>query len=119
MCFYPATIKQLTPIFYDQSSELREVLFNLIDNDKEDNGKPVLDMYHHFLSTVLNMIGLAGFDYYFDAHNFATHPNELHEALQGIYRFDPKNKAMSLLRLALPDLHRIVCAFHRSSIRFI
>lgn len=84
-------------------------------------------MYHHFLPTVLNMIGLAGasrwqavrqslmistsivgFDYQFNAHHIDENPNELYDALMAIYFFDPHNAKMNLLRLAIPDLLRIV-----------
>ncbi|KAJ6532987.1 cytochrome P450 [Mycena capillaripes] len=80
--FGPSQIRQFTEIFVDKSVELRDVWSS---NQVDENGQMRIDVFAGLKKMTLDVIGLAGFNYAFDALNAAGKPNELDQAFTELF----------------------------------
>ncbi|KAA1468825.1 cytochrome P450 [Dentipellis sp. KUC8613] len=114
--FGPAQIRELTETMVEKSIELRDVL---LDRVKGDGSPPQVkvDVYPWLNKVTLDIIGLAGFDYSFDAlHASEDHPNELNAAVAKVFSFDPESLIMHL-QLFFPILRHLPTASQRERAR--
>ncbi|KAI0822363.1 cytochrome P450 [Trametes gibbosa] len=80
--FGPAQIRELTSIFVDKAKELRDFWDARMNTDVS----PVrIDVLSGLSKMTLDVIGLAGFNYRFDALNPNGKTNELNQAFQDIF----------------------------------
>ncbi|WVO15485.1 hypothetical protein L204_103143 [Cryptococcus depauperatus] len=90
--FSPATIRGMMPIFYDKSFQLRAKWLSIIEGDESEQPSPTpekdidkvqggrkMDVMHFLAKTTLDIIGVAGFNYDFNALS------EPHNELSGAY----------------------------------
>ncbi|KAF9497650.1 cytochrome P450 [Pleurotus eryngii] len=61
-----------------------------------------IDVVSWLFRTILDVIGLAGFNYTFDALNKNTTPNELNQAFSTIFHSGSNNRMVMLLRIISP-----------------
>ncbi|OSD00668.1 cytochrome P450 [Trametes coccinea BRFM310] len=102
--FGPAQIRELTSIFVHKSAELR----NLWDAKvAHSGGQARIDVLKDLGKMTLDVIGLAGFNYSFDALNPDGKPNELSEAFQQIFSIPSKITTMMILKHVIPLLGAI------------
>jgi len=96
--FGPAQLRALTPIFNQKSIELRDVILSQIS--KTDSEEPLrVDMLFWLSRATLDIIGLAGFGYAFDA--MKSDENELANAF-GAFRGGGHFNVLSLLEAVFP-----------------
>ncbi|KAH9937781.1 cytochrome P450 [Epithele typhae] len=102
--FGPAQIRELTIVFLNKSIELRDAW----DIQIPGNSSLRIDVLKWLSRATLDIIGLAGFNYEFNAINPRGPPNELSEAFGQI--FDPANRpsALSGLRIMTPFLNELL-----------
>ncbi|KAH9847039.1 cytochrome P450 [Lenzites betulinus] len=101
--FGPAQIRELTSIFVDKAKELRDFWDVQISAD----GSPTrVDVLSGLSKMTLDVIGLAGFNYRFDALNPSGSPNELNQAFQDIFNPSPNFTPWMLLKFFFPILKR-------------
>lgn len=101
--FGPAQIRELTPIFVEKSAKLRDVL----QAQLSDDGAPAkIDVLSWLSRATLDIIGLAGFDYAFDALDGKE--NELNEAFAMIFRATESIPLFQMLQSMVPLLGYIV-----------
>ncbi|CCM00981.1 uncharacterized protein FIBRA_03029 [Fibroporia radiculosa] len=81
--FGPAQIRELTSIFVEKAHQLRDVWNADINGDGEPHRVEVLS---GLSKMTLDVIGLAGFNYHFDALNPHGQKNELNEAFTVMFR---------------------------------
>ncbi|VDC06076.1 unnamed protein product [Peniophora sp. CBMAI 1063] len=80
--FGPAQVRRFTETFISKSIELRDVLNNLSSQSTRKDGRIRIDAFAWLNKVTLDIIGLTGFAYDFDAlHSDEAHPNELYEAI--------------------------------------
>ncbi|PPQ72759.1 hypothetical protein CVT24_012799 [Panaeolus cyanescens] len=82
--FGPAQIRELTGIFLEQSAKLRDVW--LSEGAKEPGGKAQIDALAWLSRMTLDTIGLAGFNYDFDALSDNPEKNELNKAFSTVFK---------------------------------
>ncbi|KAI0768260.1 cytochrome P450 [Trametes elegans] len=93
--FGPAQIRELTRIFVDKSVELRDVWAAQVDLS---GSLPVrIDVLKDLNKMTLDVIGIAGFNYRFDALKATNKINELQEAFQEMFK--PPTGGFTLLML--------------------
>ncbi|OCH86155.1 cytochrome P450 [Obba rivulosa] len=99
--FGPAQIRELTSIFVDKAIELRDFW----DSEIPKTTEPArINVFDGLTKTTLNIIGLAGFNYEFDALNPEKN-NELMEAFNVIFSTtDERFSIMPILQARLPFL---------------
>ncbi|EJU01812.1 cytochrome P450 [Dacryopinax primogenitus] len=76
--FSPGQIREVTPIFYDVSYELRDALNRAVDDVSDQQ----IDIYSWIGRASLDIIGIAGFDYRFNA--LEDDSNELFSAFHSL-----------------------------------
>jgi cytochrome P450 len=117
--FSPAAIRDMTPIFYDKSYELQRKLIELIDEPSPtDQASPTpakaedvvkgarkIDVMRYMGATTLDVIGLAGFDYDFNA--LRDNKNELAQAFRDMFSAGMGISAMNVLQNFIPILQAI------------
>ncbi|KAH9847038.1 cytochrome P450 [Lenzites betulinus] len=81
--FGPAQIRDLTEIFVQKAIELRDIWDAQMMGDGVPNAR--LDVLSGLTKTTLDVIGLAGFGYRFNALNPTGEPNEFNEAFQQLF----------------------------------
>ncbi|KZV75254.1 cytochrome P450 [Peniophora sp. CONT] len=80
--FGPAQIRKFTETFIAKSNELRDIWSSLTERPVREDGWTRVDAFEWLNKAALDMIGLTGFNYNFDAlHADGTHPNELYSAV--------------------------------------
>ncbi|KAI9068652.1 cytochrome P450 [Trametes sanguinea] len=103
--FGPAQIRELTSIFVQKSAELRDLWeANLAQNGGH---QARVDVLNDLGKMTLDVIGLAGFNYHFDALNPDGKPNELNAAFQQIFSVPSKITTMMILKHLIPLLGAI------------
>ncbi|KAI0318662.1 cytochrome P450 [Amylostereum chailletii] len=80
-------IRELAAIFLEKSLQLRDIWKHQVQSsseqpDEKGSAQTVIDAVHWLNKTTLDIIGLAGFSYSFDALNPTDKPNELNEAVR-------------------------------------
>ncbi|KZO98272.1 cytochrome P450 [Calocera viscosa TUFC12733] len=71
--FSPGQIREVTPVFFDTASQLRDVLNSILSKSPEAEGAEI-NMYGWFGRGTLDVIGQAGFGYRFNALYDETNP---------------------------------------------
>ncbi|TXT09601.1 uncharacterized protein COLE_03535 [Cutaneotrichosporon oleaginosum] len=118
--FSLAAIRDMTPIFYDKSYELQRKLAELIEEPSElDQAAPTpakpedvvkgarkIDVMRYMGAATLDVIGLAGFDYDFNA--LRDNKNELAEAFRTMFSAGTSPSAMNILQNFIPILQFVV-----------
>ncbi|KAJ8495118.1 hypothetical protein ONZ45_g12995 [Pleurotus djamor] len=97
--FGNSQIRDLTTIFVEKSIELRERWLEEITKEKS---KGTIDALSWLSRMSLDVIGLAGFNYSFNA--LKGEPNELNIAFSTIFRAGTQSGFLMLLRLIFPVL---------------
>ncbi|KAI0634026.1 cytochrome P450 [Trametes polyzona] len=102
--FGPAQIRELTHVFVQKAIELRDVW----DAQVAQDGTPArIDVVKGLTKMTLDVIGLAGFGFHFDALNPKGKPNELFEAFQELFLPDRKITTLMILKSFFPILNII------------
>ncbi|KAG6375161.1 cytochrome P450 [Boletus reticuloceps] len=106
--FGPAQIRALTDIFLEKSIRLCDVLSSEIaKNPAGTTTGARIDIIPWLSRMTLDAIGLAGFNYNFDALNANEKPNELNEAFNTVNEVMQKLTTLSILQAWFP-LFRIL-----------
>ncbi|VDB95826.1 unnamed protein product [Peniophora sp. CBMAI 1063] len=80
--FGPAQIRKFTETFIAKANELRDVWLTLTEKPVREDGWTRVDAFEWLNKAALDMVGLTGFNYNFDAlHADGAHPNELYGAI--------------------------------------
>ncbi|KAF9235960.1 cytochrome P450 [Melanogaster broomeanus] len=109
--FGPAQIRALTGIFFSEAIRLRDVWSSEIANNATINTTSArIDIVPWLSRMALDVIGLAGFNYGFDALNANEKPNELNEAYATIIK-NQKLAILPVLQAWIP-LFRLVPGGH-------
>ncbi|PCH34313.1 cytochrome P450 [Wolfiporia cocos MD-104 SS10] len=103
--FGPAQIRELTGIFVDKSLQLRDVWKNEV---LAHGDSARIDVVKGLSKMTLDVIGLAGFNYSFDALNVHGKPNELNEVFRTIFGTAGKRGSVfGMLKFIFPPLRLI------------
>ncbi|OCH85826.1 cytochrome P450 [Obba rivulosa] len=107
--FGPAQIRELTSLFLEKSLQLRDVWMSQIE--QQDDVAPI-NVADGLSKMTLDVIGLTGFNYEFDALNPNGKPNELNEAFSMIFGTGDgkggRRTVLNLLELYIPRLRQIL-----------
>ncbi|EIW75990.1 cytochrome P450 [Coniophora puteana RWD-64-598 SS2] len=98
--FGPVQLRELTPIFVEKSNVLRDVWLSQVSKSSSNR----VDVLDGLSKMTLDAIGLAGFDYSFDALTPSAEPNELNEAFTSLFRSN-QNPALMFVALWLPIIN--------------
>ncbi|KAF8331814.1 cytochrome P450 [Amanita rubescens] len=106
--FGTAQIRELTTIFVDKAIELRDALETEIMKQKGPAGPIVhIDILTWITRMTLDVIGLAGFNYQFNALS-GDGTNELQRALATVFKPRARLPLMPLIRARIPILRFLV-----------
>ncbi|KAA1474441.1 cytochrome P450 [Dentipellis sp. KUC8613] len=99
--------RELTPLVWDKSIELRDILLSKCSNAPPGDRQTQVDIFDWLGRAALDMIGLVGFNYSFDslAAGGGQH-SELHEAVRTMMFFD-SNSLSFLIPLVFPPARLI------------
>jgi len=103
--FGPIEIRELTSIFVEKAIQLRDVWAS--DLQKHNNEVTRVDVLSGLSKMTLDVIGLAGFNYNFDALNESQTPNELNQAFNTIFQSEGRIRLLPLLQNFIPPLRYI------------
>ncbi|KAH7910376.1 cytochrome P450 [Hygrophoropsis aurantiaca] len=102
--FGNAQIRDLTDVFFEKAIKLRDTLLSSVITDTSGEAKRV-DIMPWLSRMTLDVIGLAGFNYEFNALDMNEKPNELSQAFEatvnsseGLDRFSSLQQIFPLLR---------------------
>lgn len=102
--FGPSTIRALTPIFFQKANQLRDIW----TAELREKGPQTMDIMSWISRATLDVIGLAGFDYKFDALTEGEETNELSKAFSTLFRSSSTNRGatnvLNLIRSSFPAL---------------
>ncbi|KAL1939460.1 hypothetical protein VTO73DRAFT_10016 [Trametes versicolor] len=102
--FGPSQIRELTDVFVEKAIELRDVWAA----ELSASGEPArINVIRGLSKMTLDVIGLAGFNYEFNALNPSGKPSELAEAFEKIFKVPEKIPIMMILRNFFPILNII------------
>ncbi|KAF8839261.1 cytochrome P450 [Paxillus ammoniavirescens] len=105
--FGPAQIRALTDIFLAKAIQLRDVWSSEIANAAENATSTRIDVLPWLSRMTLDVIGLAGFNYDFNALNATEKPNELNEAFSTIFTATQRFSIFPILQARIPPLRLI------------
>ncbi|KAI0321608.1 cytochrome P450 [Amylostereum chailletii] len=95
-------LRILTPIFVDKANQLRDIWKErILAPEGEKQSKGLIDASKWLSKLTLDIIGLAGFKYSFDALNPADTPNELYAAVR-LMLTAPRPSLIEALRFFVP-----------------
>ncbi|KAI0688229.1 cytochrome P450 [Cytidiella melzeri] len=100
--FGPAQVRELTEIFVEKSQLLRDRWLDEIEKSSADNAH--VDAMSWLSKATLDIIGLAGFNYNFDALSPDVETNELNEAFNTIFTTQGRLNLFVVLQAMLPIL---------------
>ncbi|KAI0075643.1 cytochrome P450 [Panus rudis PR-1116 ss-1] len=98
--FGPAQIRELTPIFNQKATQLRDIWKNQVSD-----GPKRIDALHWLSRTTLDIIGLAGFNHEFNT--LSGEPDELSEAFRVILQPDNGIQILNVIVDMIPGLRYI------------
>ncbi|EPQ50323.1 cytochrome P450 [Gloeophyllum trabeum ATCC 11539] len=114
--FGPTQIREMTDIFVEKSLQLRDIWMSEISKSS-DSEQAKVDAVSWLSKLTLDVIGLAGFNYRFDALNPAGAPNELNQAFSVIFQagteFSFFNVVQGFLQGYFPVLQHLPTARNR------
>ncbi|KAI0795607.1 cytochrome P450 [Abortiporus biennis] len=99
--FGPAQIRELTGVFVSKSLQLRDIWASCIAGKSTPTR---IDVLAGLSRTTLDIIGLAGFNYQFDALNESGTPNELTAAFNTILTPENSMRFFPILQAIIPVL---------------
>ncbi|KAJ2927086.1 hypothetical protein H1R20_g10025, partial [Candolleomyces eurysporus] len=102
--FGAAQIRELTDIFVEKSIELRNAWESEVRKQGEDSEPPTVDVLSWLSRMTLDVIGLAGFNYKFNALSEGKEKNELNKAFSKIFETNASVSIIPLLRGFFPAL---------------
>ncbi|TDL20681.1 cytochrome P450 [Rickenella mellea] len=113
--FSPASIRELTPVFFRKAIQLRDIWKSALF---KDNAPKRIDIMSWLSRTTLDIVGLAvhlerwlryrtGFDYKFHSLTVDQEPNELSKALSTLFHADGVIRLIPILKAIFPILHHI------------
>ncbi|KAG2353762.1 cytochrome P450 [Suillus spraguei] len=102
--FGPAQIRALTDIFVSKSIKLRDI-WSTMSVASEHTTR--IDIMPWLSKMTLDVIGLAGFNYDFDALNTTNKPNELNQAFSVMFSAGQQLSILPLLKARIPLLRWI------------
>lgn len=102
--FGPAQIRALTDIFISKSIKLRDILSTMTVTSEHTTR---IDIMPWLSKMTLDVIGLAGFNYDFDALNTTNKPNELNQAFSVMFSAGQQLSILPLLKARIPLLRWI------------
>ncbi|KAF9219209.1 cytochrome P450 [Gyrodon lividus] len=106
--FGPARIRALTDIFLAKAIRLRDIWSSEIAKDPSTNTTGArIDIMPWLSRMTLDVIGLAGFNYDFDALNANEKPNELNEAFSTMFTATQKLSIFPVLQAWISPLRLI------------
>ncbi|KAK4685639.1 hypothetical protein P7C73_g4507, partial [Tremellales sp. Uapishka_1] len=105
--FSAAAVRDMTTIFYDKANELVGVLNGILEEPAEEPASPdteaggrKIDILRYLGQTTLDIIGIAGFGYDFQA--LSTPNNELAGAYRDMFQATQTLNLMAILRAIVP-----------------
>ncbi|KLO16841.1 cytochrome P450 [Schizopora paradoxa] len=99
--FGPPSVRDLTPAMFEKTTQLRDIWLEQANAD----GKPVrIEVLSWLGRTTLDIIGVAGFNYEFNALNVNEKPNELNEAFSTIFNMDSNITIGMIIQEVVPFL---------------
>ncbi|EMD33376.1 hypothetical protein CERSUDRAFT_117989 [Gelatoporia subvermispora B] len=103
--FGPGQIRDLTGAFVEKAAQLRDAWSTAIGNASQT---AKINIFDDLTRTTLDIIGLAGFEYHFDALQEASQTSaELRAAFRTMYSIDPSIAVMRALQLTFPPLYLV------------
>ncbi|OJA09059.1 hypothetical protein AZE42_04725 [Rhizopogon vesiculosus] len=102
--FGPAQIRALTDIFFSKSIKLRDVWSTMTASGEHAIR---IDVMGWLSKMTLDVIGLAGFNYEFDALNSNEKPNELNQAFSVMFSAGQRVSLLPILKAWIPLLRWI------------
>ncbi|KZV67879.1 cytochrome P450 [Peniophora sp. CONT] len=102
--FGNAQMRDLTHIFLEKTEQLKEVLLGLIAEAESDQAS--VEVMHLLTKTTLDVIGLAGFDYDFEALSSGETANKLGDAIYAIVN-QPPPSFLDILQIVFPTFQVI------------
>ncbi|KAF9036825.1 cytochrome P450 [Panaeolus papilionaceus] len=99
--FSAARIREMTPIFTQKSLQARDVLLGEIE---KGGGKAQMEAMSWLSKVTLDIIGLAGFNYNFNALDAVAEENALIKAFSTALHSGKKGGAIPILRTMFPSL---------------
>lgn len=108
-------IRELTDIFLNKSLELRDVWLSQISDAPSQDGSVHLNVLRWLSRTTLDIIGLAGFDYNFNATNPDAKKDAMSAAFQTAFQSGQAFTWFTLLQNRFPILRMIVSDVTSSS----
>ncbi|KAG2159211.1 cytochrome P450 [Suillus bovinus] len=101
--FGPAQIRTLTDIFFSKSIKLRDVWSTMTVSEHAAR----IDVMPWLSKMTLDVIGLAGFNYEFNALNATDTPNELNQAFSVMFSASQQISILPMLKAWIPLLRWI------------
>ncbi|CAL1696958.1 unnamed protein product [Somion occarium] len=108
--FGPAQLREFTDIFFDKALQLRNIWNSQVS---KNSGSTRIDVLNWMSRMTLDIIGLAGFNYRFDALREDGKPNELNDAYKEIFSADVHPNMFSRLQIMIPILAKVPTAQSR------
>ncbi|THH10018.1 hypothetical protein EW146_g8506 [Bondarzewia mesenterica] len=109
--FGPSQVRELTEIFVDKAIQLRDIWvsqLSTVTSDGSERDRVKIDVSSWLNKMTLDVIGLAGFNYSFNALNPDGKPNELNESVQAVFRTPRGFRAvLPVLQTVFPPLRVI------------
>ncbi|TFY74216.1 hypothetical protein EWM64_g9797, partial [Hericium alpestre] len=102
--FGPTQVRALTDIFVQKSCQLRDIWNAEIAQAKFTDGKAKVDVLSWLNKATLDVIGLAGFNYAFNALNADGEENELNVAVQTMVGGGNNRGFFDIIRVFVPWL---------------
>ncbi|KAG0696180.1 cytochrome P450 [Suillus ampliporus] len=102
--FGPAQIRALTDIFLSKSIKLRDIWSTMTAASEHATR---IDILPWLSKMTLDVIGLAGFNYDFDALNETEKPNELNQAFSVMFSASQRMSILPMLQARIPLLRWI------------
>ncbi|EIM87513.1 cytochrome P450 [Stereum hirsutum FP-91666 SS1] len=103
--FGPVYLRDLTEIFLEKSGQLRDLWTAEISKSTDETTK--VNIVTWLNKTTLDIIGLAGFNYSFNALAPDDQPNELNDAIRNVLKFPSGFPIFAILRNIFPILSSI------------
>ncbi|CAE6529926.1 unnamed protein product [Rhizoctonia solani] len=97
--FGPIQVRELVPIFWQKSHKLKDIWLNLIKSSPE--GQTEIDVLSWLSRATLDIIGVAGFDYHFNALE-GNDEDELSKAFNKAFESGQNFNTLAILRAFIP-----------------
>lgn len=121
-CFSPQSIRDILPIFYDKSEELRDKLLRLIEDDSEGIASPTpvaerdavpggrkIEVMRFLGMCTIDIVGPAAFGY--EVRSLSQPDNELFDAFSTLVEVGQDFNAVAVLQTFVPYMDRIVSRY--------